>query len=252
MSNTGFKAYTNLEQYYLDNSVATGVTKPNSPSDPDYIAPFLDLAFCPLPSASPSVTPTISLTPSISISPSVTPTVTPSVTPSISISPNIPSTPSVTPSTSATPSVTPSVTPTISVTPSISTTPSISVTPTISVTPSTTPPTLSGSLYFDATTFAGGYSVTAIDVNGTIPTLTSGTNVPFNTDGHGFATNQTGTNQTLNISIGGFTLNGCIQVTDSGANYYQQNVTGNGNISFTGLVINNTTTVQVILVDGAC
>jgi hypothetical protein len=124
MSNTGFKAYTNLEQYYLDNSVATGVTKPNSPSDPDYIAPFLDLAFCPLPSASPSVTPTISLTPSISRTPSVTPTVTPSVTPSVSISPSIPSTPSVTPSVtpsisiSATPSVTPSITP--SVTPSIS------------------------------------------------------------------------------------------------------------------------------------
>jgi hypothetical protein len=56
----------------------------------------------------------------------------------------------------------------------------------------------------------------------------------------------------LNISIGGFTLNGCIQVTDSGANYYQQNVTGNGTISFTGLIINNTTTVQVILADGAC
>jgi len=196
------------------------------------------------PSVTPSVTTSVSITPSISV--------TPSVTPSVSISPSIPSTPSVTPSTSATPSVTPSVTPTISVTPSISTTPSISVTPTISVTPSTTPPTLSGSLFFDATTFAGGYSVTAIDVNGTIPTLTSGTNVPFNTDGHGFATNQTGTNQTLNISIGGFTLNGCIQVTDSGANYYQQNVTGNGTISFTGLVINNTTTVQVILADGAC
>jgi hypothetical protein len=196
------------------------------------------------PSVTPSVTTSVSITPSISV--------TPSVTPSVSISPSIPSTPSVTPSTSATPSVTPSVTPTISITPSISTTPSISVTPTVSVTPSTTPPTLSGSLYFDATTGAGGYSVTAIDVNGSIPTLTSGTNVPFSTDGHGFATNQTGNNETLNISIGGFTLNGCIQVTDSGANYYQQNVTGNGTISFTGLVINNTTTVQVILADGAC
>jgi hypothetical protein len=125
MSNTGFKAYTDLEQYYLDNGVATGVTKTNSISDPDYIAPFLDLAFCPLPSASPSVTPTISLTPSISISPSVTPTVTPSVTPSISISPSIPSTPSVTPSVtpsisiSATPSVTPTVTPSITPSPSV-------------------------------------------------------------------------------------------------------------------------------------
>ena len=97
MSNTGFKAYTNLEQYYLDNGVATGVTKTNSVIDPDYIAPTLDLIFCPLPSASPSVTPTISLTPSISI--------TPSVTPSISIS--------------ATPSVTPTVTPSITPSPSV-------------------------------------------------------------------------------------------------------------------------------------
>ena len=125
MSNTGFKAYTNLEQYYLDNGVATGVTKTNSVIDPDYIAPTLDLIFCPLPSASPSVTPTISLTPSISITPSVTPTVTPSVTPSISISPSIPSTPSITPSVtpsisiSATPSVTPTVTPSITPSPSV-------------------------------------------------------------------------------------------------------------------------------------
>ena len=125
MSNTGFKAYTNLEQYYLDNGVATGVTKTNSVIDPDYIAPTLDLIFCPLPSASPSVTPTISLTPSVSITPSVTPTVTPSVTPSISISPSIPSTPSITPSVtpsisiSATPSVTPTVTPSITPSPSV-------------------------------------------------------------------------------------------------------------------------------------
>ena len=124
MSNTGIKAYTNLEQYYIDNGIATGVTKPNSPSDPDYVAPVLDLAFCPLPSASPSVTPSISITPSISVSPTVTPTVTPSVTPSISISPSVPSTPSLTPtitpsiSISATPSVTPTVTP--SITPSVS------------------------------------------------------------------------------------------------------------------------------------
>lgn len=114
MSNTGIKAYTNLEQYYLDNGVATGITKPNNPSDPDYVAPVLDLAFCPLPSASPSVTPSIT----------VTPTPTLSVTPSISISTSVPispsSTPSVTPSISisVTPSVTPSITP--SVTPSIS------------------------------------------------------------------------------------------------------------------------------------
>jgi hypothetical protein len=125
-------------------------------------------------------------------------------------------------------------------------------TTTTSTTTTTTTANPSGSLFFDASTGVGGYSVTAIDVNGVTPTLTSGTNVPFSTDGHGYDTNQTGTNETLNISIGGFTLNGCIQVTDSDANYYQQNVTGNGTISFTGLAINNTTTVQIILADGAC
>lgn len=131
MSNTGFKAYTDLEQYYLDNGNATGVTKPNSPSDPDYIAPVLDLVFCPLPSASPSISTSVSVTPSISVTPSVTPTVTPSVTPSVTLSVSV--TPSV--------SITPSVPSSVSVTPSISVTPtiSISMTPSISVTPSSTP-----------------------------------------------------------------------------------------------------------------
>jgi hypothetical protein len=125
MSNTGFKAYTNLEQYYLDNGVATGVTKPNTIGDPDYVAPVLDLTFCPLPSASPSATPSISVTPSISATPSITPSITPSVTPSISTTPsNTPSislTPSLTPSISisATPSVTPTVTPSITPSPSV-------------------------------------------------------------------------------------------------------------------------------------
>jgi hypothetical protein len=113
--NTGYLAYTDLELYYIDNSVTTGVTKINDISDPDYVAPVLNLVLCPLPSATPSVTPSISITPSVTSTPSVTPTVTPSVTPSVS--------------------VTPSITPSISVTPSFSV--SISVTP--SVTPSTTP-----------------------------------------------------------------------------------------------------------------
>jgi hypothetical protein len=62
MSNTGYKGYTNLEQYFLDNGTATGFIKPNDVSDPDYIAPVYDPIFCPLPSVTPSVTP--SLTPS--------------------------------------------------------------------------------------------------------------------------------------------------------------------------------------------
>ena len=124
--------------------------------------------------------------------------------------------------------------------------------PTTSTTTTTTTANPSGSLFFDASTGVGGYSVTAIDVNGVTPTLTSGTNVPFNTDGHGFATNQTGTNETLNITIGGFTLNGCVSVTDSNLNTYTQNIGNNGTKTFTGLVINNITTVQVALTDGNC
>lgn len=127
MSNTGYKAYTNLEQYYLDNGVATGVTKPNTIGDPDYVAPVLDLTYCPLPSATPSVTPTVSVTPSISPSVSVTPTITPTATPSVT--PTI----SVTPSVPASVSVTPSISVSISVTPTITTSPS----PTPTATPST-------------------------------------------------------------------------------------------------------------------
>jgi hypothetical protein len=121
MSNTGYKAYTTLEQYYLDNGIATGVTKPNTFGDPDYIAPFIDLAFCPLPSLTPSFTPSVSISATPSITPTATPTVTPSVTPSISVTPTI--TPSI--------SITPSVTPSISITPTV--TPSISITPTPSL-----------------------------------------------------------------------------------------------------------------------
>jgi hypothetical protein len=132
MPNTGYKAYTNLEQYFLDNGVATGITKSNSVSDPDYVAPVYDPILCPPPSVSPSVTP--SLTPSITITPSVTPSITISVTPSVSpvvVTPSI--TPTVTPTVTVTPSKTPSVTPSHS----IPATPS--VTPT--VTPSTSVPT---------------------------------------------------------------------------------------------------------------
>jgi hypothetical protein len=126
MSNTGFKAYTNLEQYYVDSGVATGTTKTNSISDPDYVAPVYDTNYCPLPSLSATPTPTVSITPSI------TPTVTPTVTPSISVTPSI----GVSLSVSVTPSKTPAVslTPTISITPTISLTPS--VTPSVSTSPS--------------------------------------------------------------------------------------------------------------------
>jgi hypothetical protein len=127
--NTGYKAFANLEEYYLDNGIATGNTKVNDISDPDYVAPVYDPTFCPLPSPTPSPTPTISTTPSI------TPTVTPSVTTTPTITPSISITPSITPSVTITPSITPSVTITRSVTPTRTPTPSI--TPTITPSPST-------------------------------------------------------------------------------------------------------------------
>jgi len=67
MANSGQVLYTNLEEYYLDNSDATGVTKPNVSPDPDYIPTFYDPIICPLPSVSPTPTPTV--TPSITPSP---------------------------------------------------------------------------------------------------------------------------------------------------------------------------------------
>lgn len=144
MSNTGYKGYATLEQYYVDNGVATGVTKPNNFDDPDYIAPVLDLSYCPLPSATPSVTPTISTTPS------VTPTVTPSLTAS-------PASPSVT--------ATPSVTPTITLSASVPPTPSI--TPTITVTPSVTPSPVNYTYYtadrYGCTYLGGSYSCNYIE-----------------------------------------------------------------------------------------
>lgn len=47
--NTGQKTYGMLEQYYLDNGVATGVTKANTSTDPDYVAPVTDTTACPVP-----------------------------------------------------------------------------------------------------------------------------------------------------------------------------------------------------------
>jgi hypothetical protein len=122
-------------------------------------------------------------------------------------------------------------------------------TTTTSTTTSTT--TLFENLFFDASVGIGGYTITAIDVNGVTPTLVSGTNVPFNTDGHGFNTTQTGSNETLNLAIT-VVVNGCITVTDSASNVYQQNINSSGNYAFTGLVINNTTAVQVLMADNAC
>ncbi len=141
---------------------------------------------------------------------------------------------------------------TVAPTPTTTTTSTTTTTEPPTTTTTSTTTTLFTNLTFDGTTAVGGYFITAIDVNSVTPTLTGGTNVPFGSDTHDFNTSQTGTNETLNLTIGTFTLNGCITVTDSGANVYSQNVTGNGLLSFTGLVINNTTAVQVVMADNAC
>ena len=47
MENTGYKSFETLERYYTDDRTSTGETKPNIVTDPDYIAPFLDITNCP-------------------------------------------------------------------------------------------------------------------------------------------------------------------------------------------------------------
>lgn len=49
MPNTGKKSFSTLTQVYLDTGVATGTTKSNLNTDPDYIAPVVDETTCPPP-----------------------------------------------------------------------------------------------------------------------------------------------------------------------------------------------------------
>ena len=133
------------------------------------------------------------------------------------------------------------------------TTSTTTITPTTTTTSTTTSTTtLNYNLIFDFTTGIGGYTVSAIDVNGITPTLISGGGVPFNSDTHQYNTSQVGINETLNITITPFVVNGCITVTDSASNVYQQNITSATTYSFAGLVINNGQAVQIIGADNTC
>ena len=118
--------------------------------------------------------------------------------------------------------------------------------------PKTSTTTANYNLYFDLTTGVGGYTISAIDVNSVTPTLVSGTNVPFSTDTHLFDTNQVGGAETLNITVNPFTLNGCITVTDSASNVYQQNITSATTYTFSNLVINNSQPVYILCADNNC
>jgi hypothetical protein len=47
-TNDGYKVYTILVEYSNLTNLPTGRQKPNIPSDPNYIAPILDLISCPI------------------------------------------------------------------------------------------------------------------------------------------------------------------------------------------------------------
>lgn len=64
--NTGYVAYSNLEEYFLDNGQSTGNIVFNLPTNPNYVTPYYDPIQCPLPSPTPSITPTPSPSPSSS------------------------------------------------------------------------------------------------------------------------------------------------------------------------------------------
>jgi len=49
VDNTGYYAYSTLEEYYVDTLQATGVTKSNVQEDANYIAPTYNITTCPLP-----------------------------------------------------------------------------------------------------------------------------------------------------------------------------------------------------------
>ena len=154
------------------------------------------------------------------------------------------------PTTTTTTSTTSTTTTAAPTTTTSTTTTTTTAAATTSTTSTTT--TLFTNLFFDLTTGVGGYTIGSIDVNSVTPTLTSGTNVPFNTDGHGFNTTQVGTNETLNIFVSALSLNGCITVTDSASNVFQQNINATGTYSFAGLTIDNITTVNVLCADNVC
>ena len=111
---------------------------------------------------------------------------------------------------------------------------------------------LISNMNFDATNSLG-QRVTYIDVNGVVPTLVGGTNVPFTTDNHQYNTTQLGTNETLNISVSAATSGTHVRVTDSASNVFCQNLMkGGNNLQFTGLTIDNSNIVNVEIADGTC
>ncbi|HEY8657516.1 MAG TPA: hypothetical protein VIL78_00660 [Hanamia sp.] len=54
--NTGYVHGTTLEEFTIGTGIVTGVTKVNSPIDPNHIADYVDLTLCPLYVAPPAIT----------------------------------------------------------------------------------------------------------------------------------------------------------------------------------------------------
>lgn len=48
LNQTGYVQYTTLEQFYTDDLSVTGITKPNEPSDADYVSPIFNDTLCPI------------------------------------------------------------------------------------------------------------------------------------------------------------------------------------------------------------
>ena len=75
MENTGLFIYTNLIEIDAVTGLPTGITKPNVPSDPDYIAPFVSLD-CPLSTTTTTTTPVPTTTTTTTTTPVPTTTTT--------------------------------------------------------------------------------------------------------------------------------------------------------------------------------
>jgi len=86
MANTGYQAYTTLEQYYVATGLPTGTTKPNTIGDPDYVAPVLDLVDCPLPTTTTTSTTSTTTTAPTTTSTTSTTTTAPTTTTSTTTS----------------------------------------------------------------------------------------------------------------------------------------------------------------------
>jgi hypothetical protein len=56
--NTGYIGYGTLVQYWADDNTPTGISVPNDPNSPFYVAPTIDLVTCPVATPVPTPTPT--------------------------------------------------------------------------------------------------------------------------------------------------------------------------------------------------